>query len=137
MQLNNIVFCSKICILFVCNMLYSGDMKYRLEWIEFKWLRGWFANGLDFKWDLKNFKSGHMDAILAKTFWNLVKHVWISKLGTITMDITIAQPFETMAISNPFLKKSRFWMVRFQIPTVLFSICECINDKRFLLQFYT
>ena len=68
MQLNNIVFCSKICILFVCNMLYSGDMKYRLEWIEFKWLRGWFANGLDFKWDLKKFKSGHMDAILAKTF---------------------------------------------------------------------
>ena len=103
--------------------------KIQIQWgseirtrLDFEWSkRGWVANGRDFEWDLK---SGQMGAIFFKTIWNPDKIVQISNgpvfewLG-LYIAITKAHSFENRTIVNPTFKKSRFQMVRFQIPTVL------------------
>ena len=64
--------------------------------LDFKWLkRGWFANGPDFKWDLK---SDQKCPDFERSSFQMA--------GTIA--VTTAQPFENRTICSLIFKKSGF-----------------------------
>ena len=56
-------------------------------------------------------------------------------VGTIAMTIAKAQPFENRTIQNLTFKKSRFQMVRFQIPTVtgFYKITALLQEQSYIL----
>ena len=87
--------------------------------LDFEWSnRGWFANGLDFKWDLKFWKQPLEIRTNGRHF--VKKHLKCGQkcpdfersgfqmVGTITKGK--ACPFENRTIWNPFFKKGRFQM---------------------------
>ena len=83
--------------------------------LDFKWSkRGWVANGLDFKWDLKSGSSAIWSLDKWAPFCQKPFEIW-AKMSGFRMVGTIAKtktrPFENRTIWNWTFKKSRFQML--------------------------
>ena len=93
--------------------------------LDFEWSKkGWVANGLDFKWNLKSgsptiWNPGKWQPFCQKHFeiWTKTSGIWNGQVFKGAGTIAKAQPSENWTIWNPTFKKSRFQLVGFQIPT--------------------